>query len=300
MKTFLLTVISFFALQTIYAQTAADYFLPLCVGNYIKLHVTGNNARTTYYRIEKAETINNETYYGYRGSDFMDHTPVEENFNYSWLRKDATGNIIIGAYDPTGNGNLSSAITTLPFGYFFPNQFLTLGYSRSFVWGNELQTESVVSVSATVGIYTNCIQIRNTVEAKGIIQRIDDSYYAYLIGLISEERVFPTNEARVSNMVDFNSTNCYSTGISDGIVNEKEISIYPNPSKDKMTLNVSGNDIGKNMKLFFIDFLGRKVKEVNINSPITTIRVEELPSGIYLYQLCDERNAIKAGKIIIE
>jgi len=273
------------------SSVAADYFLPLCVGNYIKLNTTGNDGRTTYYRIVKAETINNETYYAYRGSEIMNNNPIEETFNYSWLRKDATGNILIGAYDPTLNGTLSSAITTLPFGSFFPNQFLTLDYSRSFVWENALQTDSVVSISATTGIYTNCIQIRNTVKTKGVVQRIDDSYYAYHVGLIREERVFPTNEARVSNMVDFNSTNCYSTGISEGIVDEKEVNIYPNPSKH--TLFITG--LTQNSKCSIFDLSGKQL----INKQIVNnqIDISQLINGIYILRISD-KNGITMKKFV--
>jgi len=281
--TIIVTVLIAVTITTI-AQTAADYYLPLCVGNYLRLHSTGNDARTTFYRIMQTETINNETYYVQKGSDSMDNNSSKKIFQYSWLRRDANGNILIGAYDPTLNGILDSSVINNPPGLFFPNQFLTLGYSRSFTWGDAVQTDSVISVSAIVGTYTNCIQIRNTEKIKGVVDRMYDSYYASHIGLIEENRFFPDNEIRVLNIVDFLATNCYSTGISDGFVNKKEFNIYPNPASDVVNLNiVNGNNSDLTLNIYNV--IGKLIISESLQKNQQQINTVDLSNGIYMVEI---------------
>ncbi len=294
--TIIVTVLIAVTITTI-AQTAANYYLPLCVGNYLRLHSTGNDARTTFYRIMRTETINNETYYVQKGFDSMDNNSSKKIFQYSWLRKDANGNILIGAYDPTLNGILDSSVINNPPGMFFPNQFLTLGYSRSFTWGDAVQTDSVISVSATVGTYTNCIQIRNTEKVKGVVDRMYDSYYASHIGLIEENRFFPDNEIRVSNIVDFLATNCYSTGISDGFINEKKFSIYPNPASDIVTLNID-NANNAVLTLNIYNVIGKLISSVTLKQNQKQIHIGDLSNGIYIVEIKSKELSEKQKLII--
>jgi uncharacterized protein (TIGR02145 family) len=182
--------------------TASDYYLPLGVGNYTQLHTPGGSnwgARTTYYRILRSENINGVPYFVEQGKEIMDENPTNIHlFRCLWIQKDTNGNIVAGAFD-NGSGNLASATKLNPPIYLFPNEFLTVGYSRSI----QSETDSVISVTATAGTYTNCIQIRNIKKTNGVITRVEDSYYAYHIGLVRQNMTFPVQDAKTDYFVQY-------------------------------------------------------------------------------------------------
>jgi hypothetical protein len=92
--------------------------------------------------------------------------------------------------------------------------------------------------------------------------------------------------------------NC--TGINN-IQNEGSITIYPNPAKDNIEIKLS-DDVGLNSKLHLnvLNALGQIVKEVAINSKLTNINISNLSSGLYFYQLQDDKINLKTAKLIIQ
>jgi hypothetical protein len=280
--TIILTVlISVFTLQTSFARTAADYYLPLCVDNYLKLQGTD---RTTFYSIVRSDSINGYLYFVQKGMEIMDNNPTDTSvFHYFWFRKDSVGNILVGAYNEGGsvNGILDSAVIVDPPFPFFPNQYLAAGYSRTVPYQSFTYTDSVISVTATAGAYTNCIQIRNTRKVNGIIDMVEDSYYAYHIGMIKYERLFPANDTRVGNIVNFIAIDCYSAGISDGFVNENEFSIYPNPAFDIVTMNID-NPSNDDIELNIYTVMGVLVRSEKLKQNQHQINIRDLSNGIYM------------------
>ena len=73
MKTILLIIISFFLIEISFAQTGADYYLPLCTGNFLKLYTGGTpggsgwEARHTFYGIFRSDVINGKLYFLEKG-----------------------------------------------------------------------------------------------------------------------------------------------------------------------------------------------------------------------------------------
>jgi len=182
--------------------TASDYYLYLRVGNYLKF---SGWDRTTIYKIVGTETINGVTYYIEEGSEIMNNGNTPNVFRILWLRKDSSGNIITGAYST--DGTLASKVIVNPEGPWFPNENLTLGYSQTFTIGNGVSaTESVISLTATAGIYTNCIQIRDTNKVNGVVNVIEDYYYAYHMGIVKIERSYPASQIHVLNIIDYVNT----------------------------------------------------------------------------------------------
>jgi hypothetical protein len=173
--------VAFQTTSTIQSQTGADYYLPLRVGNYLKFE---GSDRTTYHKIVGTETINGEIYFIEERSDLMHNSsglPVP--YGYFWLRKDNTGNIVLGA--SSSDGKLSSKVVADSPGHFFPNQYLTQGYSYSSDYGvGQNYTALVISVTATAGIYKNCIQVLETFKTNGITTKTEESFYAYHIGCV--------------------------------------------------------------------------------------------------------------------
>jgi hypothetical protein len=63
--------------------------------------------------------------------------------------------------------------------------------------------------------------------------------------------------------------------------------IYPNPASNQINLNVSGNSVGGNYKLF--DYTGKLILSNKIISENTIININNLCNGIYL--ICTDVNA---------
>jgi hypothetical protein len=81
-------------------------------------------------------------------------------------------------------------------------------------------------------------------------------------------------------------------GISEQVLST--INVYPNPTNDKFTLNVSNDLIGKGYVI--TDFSRRIISQGKINALIQTIDVQEISKGSYLLQI--DKSSAKAIKII--
>lgn len=81
-------------------------------------------------------------------------------------------------------------------------------------------------------------------------------------------------------------------GISEEVLST--INVYPNPTNDKFTLNVSNDLLGKGYVI--TDFYGRIISQGKINSLIQTIDVQEISKGAYFLQI--DKSTTKAIKII--
>jgi hypothetical protein len=73
----------------------------------------------------------------------------------------------------------------------------------------------------------------------------------------------------------------------DVLANEnQEINLYPNPVKDKLTINL-GENTEENFTIGIYDIMGRKVyveEKMEINSSSIEINLSALPSGYYILQ----------------
>lgn len=80
-----------------------------------------------------------------------------------------------------------------------------------------------------------------------------------------------------------------------GNIFRQDLSVYPNPSEDLMTIKTKSNAVGKDF--FVIDQAGRRVFEGKLNGETTPVDISNLKKGIYLFQLTGEkRGAIKIIK----
>ncbi|MEQ1665802.1 MAG: T9SS type A sorting domain-containing protein, partial [Bdellovibrionales bacterium] len=75
---------------------------------------------------------------------------------------------------------------------------------------------------------------------------------------------------------------CGTLGISD-IDNLANMSFYPNPVIDFVTINVDKNLIGSTY--IITDLLGKQVLTGKLNNETSSIDISQLNSGIYLFQV---------------
>jgi len=89
--------------------------------------------------------------------------------------------------------------------------------------------------------------------------------------------------------------------VAEVIDTEDSIKIYPNPVKNTCTLDISKSTFLANgsLKLQIFDLSGRLVKQVDkINTLKRIIDINNLNSGMYLYQLSGNGSNVASGKII--
>lgn len=92
-------------------------------------------------------------------------------------------------------------------------------------------------------------------------------------------------------------SNLYSTTLATNEWDEKlgTINVYPNPSTDIITISITKPDLmNTNAELF--DLNGKKIKDIQINQPITLIDFNNYAKGVYLLKF----NNNTSKKIIIK
>ncbi|SIR01396.1 hypothetical protein SAMN05880574_1522 [Chryseobacterium sp. RU37D] len=93
-------------------------------------------------------------------------------------------------------------------------------------------------------------------------------------------------------------SNLYSTNnLSTNELNDNAgtINIYPNPSTDIITINITNPEL-MNTKAILLDISGRKIKDIEIKQPITLIDFTSYAKGVYLIKF----NNNIAKKIIVK
>ena len=154
-------------------------------------------------------------------------------------------------------------------------------------------TDSVISVSATAGTYINCIQIRFIRKVNGTVDIIEDTYYAYHLGQVKDERLYPNNQIHTDDLVGYLATNCYSAIIEQGFGNENELNIYPDPSNGKFTITFPSltreiqilNSVGQVLQTKFV--YHEKRMDFNLTS-----------DGIYLIRIKTDQQTLTRKLII--
>jgi hypothetical protein len=104
------------------------------------------------------------------------------------------------------------------------------------------------------------------------------------------------------NINDSNSKYAiYVQGLSsvNELTNINAISLYPNPAKDKLELNVSQN-LFQNADGIIMDINGREISRTVINKTKTEIDISILSKGIYFMKYINENGLVKISKFIKE
>lgn len=87
------------------------------------------------------------------------------------------------------------------------------------------------------------------------------------------------------------------TGI-EKISGAGEISIYPNPANDYISIAVSANLSSANATVEVTDVLGKVIMKENINTDVTTVRITTLQDGVYFFKVIANNQTIKVGKVV--
>lgn len=91
-----------------------------------------------------------------------------------------------------------------------------------------------------------------------------------------------------------------STGIEAQGSQELAVSLYPNPASGQFSIEFSGIPVQSDLNLQILNVSGQLVKSVPIRQQQTSIRIDEFPAGMYIYQLKSGNANLKTGKVVVE
>jgi len=309
MKTFTCILFILWSTFTILpAQTAADYHLPLRMGNSLVYRSgaeeSGWAPRTVYETIEGTDSIHGELYYKLVGSEIMYDTPLERHvFHVFWLREDSLGNVLLIAVGLGESTELDSA-TVYPMAYpYFHNLYLEQGYCQDTVYMGTTYRDSVMSISETVltsaGTFDNCIMRREfRSDSLGNTTWLKYSWYAMDVGEVKMERVTP--DPHINDLTQINFQTAYDPILLDAYTLEQN---YPNPFNPVTRIDYS-IPLADHVVMKVYDIHGKEIQTlINKNqlagSYSLIFNAGDLASGIYIYTLQIGNGIINTNKMLL-
>jgi hypothetical protein len=283
--------------------TASDYYLPLKTGNYTELYTTyvtpdGWAPRTTRYSYNRTNEINGIPYFleeGWDGNFSNCNDCTVGPFRYMWIRKDSFGNLLLGAYAVEDYGgtltdDFSKAYILPQPAMWFPNTFLNVGgYTAYAVQDTVMKVDSVISVTAIAGNYSNCIQLRDIQRTKsGFVTFIEDSYYAYHVGLVMQNRLLPVKDIHTNYITGYQADSY--TGIKNIKSSDNTLTLYPNPAQDRINIEQTDNQSGETMVSIF-NMQGKELLNNTFrNQNVMTLTIGTLSKDIYFVKVINNMN----------
>ena len=137
--------------------------------------------------------------------------------------------------------------------------------------------------------YLDVVRIKEEYENGGI------DYQWYILNPLMSILVYDHNEKFL-----FNIDAPITTGISVENPANNSISIFPNPVKDMMTIQISNVSFSNEVKICILNSLGQTIEQMTTNSEFTKINLSDLKPGLYFYQIYDAQEMIKSCKFVVE
>ncbi|MFO8130030.1 MAG: T9SS type A sorting domain-containing protein [Bacteroidales bacterium] len=119
---------------------------------------------------------------------------------------------------------------------------------------------------------------------------IDDDGYCHVVYY---------NDELHSLSVRYAKRDPIGVGIANHLMNENNITIYPNPSKENVIIDIiSDNSLKFSAEIF--DMQGRKIKRRDIRKEKTQINISGLRNGIYIINIMDNNEKVIASEKLIK
>lgn len=95
----------------------------------------------------------------------------------------------------------------------------------------------------------------------------------------------------------FNQSNLIITDITEELLTDSKITIYPNPVKDIFTIKTETEHI-QHLKAELYNLAGAILLSEEVKPGNTKINTEGLPSSVYILKIYDNQHVIKSFKVI--
>ncbi len=118
--------------------------------------------------------------------------------------------------------------------------------------------------------------------------------------------MFCPNTVSVPNYPNFrlgrlvgSSCDTLATAIAE-VASPEGLRIYPNPASDELTVEYAKPTSGSDVEIYISNMLGVAVKQQKYRNGAEKINVEDIPKGIYILSLQQQRRIIASQKVIIQ
>ncbi len=115
-------------------------------------------------------------------------------------------------------------------------------------------------------------------------------------------RALTTSGALTTNAASIAATeipaSCGSLNVPTSVIENDEISLFPNPFTENITLTINNFSKMGESELKIYDVLGAEIMSKKIKSQTTLFETNQLKSGIYFYSVLENNILIKSGKLI--
>jgi len=139
-----------------------------------------------------------------------------------------------------------------------------------------------------------------------------DTWYTFNLAMFGWDMYFPYEDTIIYKisfhsdgvetgkegwMIDNILTTGYYVNIEEYNNKHQQIVVFPNPCTEQLTIKMlQSNNSMKLMKIFKMD--GSLVRKIAANSNETTIDINDLENGYYLFQTIDKEGEILSGKFL--
>lgn len=98
-----------------------------------------------------------------------------------------------------------------------------------------------------------------------------------------------SNESRINSTLFVDDVEFSGwVGVNDYDIKNK-VTVYPNPAKDELHIKLNSN---QKLRINIMDTAGKSVESIALNNNEITVDVKKYPSGIYFYEIIDEKNGV--------
>ena len=87
-------------------------------------------------------------------------------------------------------------------------------------------------------------------------------------------------------------------GVTSSFLQNNSIAIYPNPTKNILTLDINNLTAYQNLKFVVSDILGQEIQREVIIKVKTELNISAWGPGIYLWQLLSDKDVVRSGKVV--
>lgn len=308
------SVLDYVCVDTTYSQFTDFYnnqdFISPSPYYYSNYHWFGNPANENNYLAYMMFT-----------NEVNDAWTNKEIIDFIWLRYQDTSEIFIEPY-------MAEASAIFPFfsgangiwlydesGYNQPSVAVNTNYS---VW--EYFIKGLYRLSQYNAMFQGTYQVHIPLPAHTILSNHQPIWRGIVNGnniLIAAQNPYATNDTAITTIVpvqygSWSDTivlhgretflglfNMSITNINNDIVKKSSVRIFPNPSSDMFTIELQNVNDFQNTEFVLYDGIGREIERVKINKSVTILE-QIFPSGMYFYQVKDNKQFISSGKLIIQ
>lgn len=188
---------------------------------------------------------------------------------------------------------------------------VTNSWSESTVtWNNQPSTTPAnrVNLLQSTSQTQNYLDIDVTQLVQDMVDKPDSSF-GFMLKLQTEDGMRRMNfcsSDHLNNVYHPKLVVAYtlSSNTPSEIVNPKlqdvQFSIYPNPAIEFLCIKTLNLNQTNQLKFVLVNCLGQTIKQISLNRELTNVALKNIDSGIYIYQILDNNNSLKSGKIVIE